>query len=470
MKFAPVKSNFSDLSDFSKSHFSKFYLMVIFLLLAGTLAACGDGTTTAPTTTQSTTTTTLSTTIPTTTISATTVQSSTVLTSGTTLAATTSATTINATTVAVTTSVATTKAATTSAVTTAATTTAATTTVPATTVPATTAAPTVTVAATKLSVLLSPMTWAPQTWNNCAPMSALMVLSYYGITKTQTECGLALRPNGGDRDSPIGDKHVEPVELANYLRTEGFKVMIRENGDMDKIRALVSAGIPVITQQWLYDGDDIAHYRVVRGYNLANKTLIYNDSMANGPSISVTTAAEDILWKAYDRRYLIVYKADADPTVRAILGSDADYDSDAARAMQTMQDYTAKNPGDIDGWRNLGYLYQDQGDCKSALSVWEKHIVPMLKPTDNGPYNRYLWYQLWPVECYNTVGNYQQVIKMAPNEIQHAGIYAEARYQYAVALSSTGDNATAIAQLKKAVLDDQDYQPSYVLLDKLGAK
>ena len=94
--------------------------------------------------------------------------------------------------------------------------------------------------------------------------------------------------------------------------------------------------------------------------------------------------------------------------------------------------------------------------------------MPMLARTDNGPYNRFMWYQLWPMECYNKVGNYQQVIKMAPNEIEKAVIYAEARYQYGLALSNVGRKDEAIAQLKKAVLDDQNYRPSYDLLEKLG--
>ena len=92
----------------------------------------------------------------------------------------------------------------------------------------------------------------------------------------------------------------------------------------------------------------------------------------------------------------------------------------------------------------------------------------MLIPSDNGPYNRFLWYQLWPLECYNKVGNYQQVIKIAPNEITRTKAYAEARYEYAVALVNTGRKDEAIAQLKKAVIDDPNYSPVYTLLTKLG--
>ncbi len=449
------------------SGYTGFYLFTVILLLSGLLVACGDSATPPPPT-------------PTANPAVANVSTTTVVTGNTTAASVTSvapATTGNPSTSAPVTTAQTTTAAiantTVPATTAPATTTPAATAAVSTTAASTTTAPTTKAAATvtalKPSVLLEPMTWQSQTWNNCAPMSALMALSYYGIKLNQAQCGLALRPNGGDKNSPVGDKHVEPGELANFIRSQGLKVMIREDGNFDKLRALLSAGIPVITQQWLHLNDDIAHYRVARGYNLANNTIIFNDSMDTGPQTVAGLTLQDKLWKAYDHRYLPVYQASQEATVKAILGDDADYAANAARALAVAEQFTQANPSDIDGWRNLGYLRQDQGDCKGALAVWEQHIVRGLAPSDNGPYNRFLWYQLWPVECYNKVGNYQQVIKIAPNEINRAGIYAEARYQYAFALSNVGRRDEAIAQLKKSILDDQNYKPSVALLEKLGA-
>jgi tetratricopeptide (TPR) repeat protein len=113
-------------------------------------------------------------------------------------------------------------------------------------------------------------------------------------------------------------------------------------------------------------------------------------------------------------------------------------------------------------------LQATTGDCKSAVTVWEQRLKPMLKASDNGPYNRFLWYQLWPVRCYNKLANYQEVIKLAPNEIEKAKVYAEARYEYAIALMNTNRKPEAIAQLKLALLDDQNWQAPATLLAKLG--
>ena len=440
-----------------------FYLIVVGLMLAGMLAACGGGdpnevhnTTPVPTGLE-------------------------VITSGP--VATDTATVVA--------EAATTAAATTSAATTAADTTAAATTAPA-TATATTAVPTATSAATataavaptatpkpaaptatakpaiKQGVLLEPMSWEHQTWNNCAPMSIIYALSYYGVKLTQAECGKALRPNQGTNNAAnSGDKHVSGEEILAYVQGKGFKINMVENGSFDTLRALLSAGIPVITQQWLLVGDEIGHYRVARGYDMASNVIIFNDSMADGPKTVVSTATQDILWKGYDRRFFPVYTAKQEATVKAILGPDFDRATNIERATAAAEKYTETSPKDIDGWRNLGYLYYAQGDCKSALNVWEQHLTKMLVPGPNGPYNHFLWYQMWPVECYNKVGNYQQVIKIAPNEITQAKIYAEMRYQYAFALVNTGRKTEAIDQLKKALLDDQYYTPATTLLDKL---
>ncbi len=323
-------------------------------------------------------------------------------------------------------------------------------------------------AAIKQGVLLEPMSWEHQTWNNCAPMSIIYALSYYGVKLTQEECGKALRPSQGTNNAAnSGDKHVYAEEIVSYVRGKGFKAVIRENGTFDILRQLLAAGVPVITQQWLHDGDEIGHYRTARGYDLNTNTIIFNDAMADGPKTVVSTTAQEKLWKGWNRRYIPIYTAKLEPTVMAILGPDADQGANMKRAMTAALQYAESNPKDIDAWRNVGYLNYAAGDCKAALNIWETRLTKMLVPNETGPYNHFLWYQLWPVECYNKLGNYQQVIKIMPNELEKTRIYAEGRYEYAVALNAVGRKADAIAQLKLSLLDDTYYTPTRTLLDKL---
>lgn len=428
-----------------------FYGLLVAVLLAGLVGACGAENTPVPAAT---------------TEAVTSAAPTTAATTSTTVAALPAeATTEAATTQAVTTAAATTSAPTTAApMTTPARTTAATTSAVATTPAKTTAASTTAAAATgplKPSVLLSPMRWESQTMNNCGPTTVSMVLSYYDIILNQEQCRKSLRPNPEDRQTYAED-------MMAFIRKQGLRVSLREDGDLNKLRALLSAGVPVITQQWLKDGDDIGHWRIARGYNLANNTIIFNDSMDTKPQTVVSAAYQDKLWKAFDRRYLPVYTAKTEATVLAILGEDAKYESNLQRALDAAEKYAQTNAGDIDGWRNLGYLRAEAGDCKGAISVWETKLVKMLIPTDTGPYNRFLWYQLWPMECYNTLGSFAKVTDLATITLKSAPVFAQARYQYAVALMGLNRKPEAITQLKRAVVDDPTYGASFTMLEKLG--
>jgi tetratricopeptide (TPR) repeat protein len=286
-------------------------------------------------------------------------------------------------------------------------------------------------------------------------------MSYYGIKSTQTQCSNSLRPNKGD-------KHVRPEELVSFINKQpGLKTTIRENGNLETIQLLLSNGIPVITQQWLHTNDGIGHYRVARGYDTARNIIIFNDSMADHPSLEVDVNFQDTLWKGYDRRYFPIFTPKTEALVMAILGAEANSADNYNRALSAAEQYVKKSPSDADGWRNLGYLRYAGNDCKGALAVWDK-LSTMLVPNGDGPYNKFLWYQLWPVECNNRLGNYQTVLKLVQPPINSAQVFAEARYEKAVALNGLGRKNEAKAELKLALLDDPNYQPSQVLLDKLN--
>jgi tetratricopeptide (TPR) repeat protein len=321
--------------------------------------------------------------------------------------------------------------------------------------------PSIRVAPLKPGVLLEPMTWEAQTWNNCGPVSAQVALSYYNIKLSQVQCAKALRPNSSD-------KLVRPDELLSFIQKQGLQGAWRENGSLDKLRALLSAGFPVITEQWLKENDEIAHYRVARGYDLAADTFFFNDSMDRKPNTTAKSAYQDKLWKGFNRRYIVVFRPEQEGAVMAILGEDAQPAENLRRGLEAASKEVQLTPKEVDAWSNLGYMRYAAGDCRGALDVWEQNIKKMLKPNEYGPFNYYLWYQLWPVECYNKLGNYRQVIEIAPNEISKAVAFAEMRYQFAVALLNTGRKEEAVTQLKRALLDDPNYGLSTELLVKLG--
>jgi tetratricopeptide (TPR) repeat protein len=310
----------------------------------------------------------------------------------------------------------------------------------------------------KPTVLLSPMAWEGQTLNNCGPMSAKMVLSYYGINLSQESCRLALRPNGTDKMTRVD-------QLVSFIESKGLKAALRENGNLNTLRELLSLGVPVITMQWLKQGNPVAHYRVARGYNLANNTFIFADSMYSSQVI-YTAAQVESLWKSFDHRYIAVYRAEQEEAVKTILGEDADAQTNLIRAVDAAFEYANVFPGDIDAWRNLGYTVAARDNCAWAISIWEQNLRPMI--ARNAMHSYFLWYELWPLQCYNKVGHYNAVLATAPGVLAATGVYAELRYEYAVALLNVGRTGEAIAQLKRSLLDDLNHEPSRQLLNQLG--
>ena len=89
-----------------------------------------------------------------------------------------------------------------------------------------------------------------------------MVLSYYGVEKTQFEIAAVLR-------STNDDKYVRPEEIVDYLAGFGLRGKVRVSGDIDVLMRFVNNGIPVIVQTQLNPDEDIRHYLVVSGYDRA---------------------------------------------------------------------------------------------------------------------------------------------------------------------------------------------------------
>jgi tetratricopeptide (TPR) repeat protein len=297
------------------------------------------------------------------------------------------------------------------------------------------------------------MSWEPQKWNNCGPVSTIMALSYYGIKKTQDECANAIKP-------AEQDKKVRPTEIVEYLGKNGIKAYIIENGNFDLLRKFLSNGIPVITQSWLKLDDDIAHYRVIRGYDQSKSVFYVNDSMYDKPNVAVDYTFEEKLWKAFNNRFLPVFRPKDEALVKAILGPDADSQENLKRALLAAESNLDKNPKDIDALRNAGYMRATTGNCEGALQLWDRIVA-------QGPYGRFLWYQMWPLECLNKLGKYEQALKMADQVLEKAPVYTEARYERAVALVALKRVDEAKKELKMSLLNGY-YQPSRDLLDKLG--
>ncbi len=99
-----------------------------------------------------------------------------------------------------------------------------------------------------------------------------MALSYFGINLDPNNVTAELRPKNG----PTGTKNVEFPRIVEFLQGQGVHAQAFQGGTPDRVKRLVSLGVPVIVGQWQNRGDHagIGHWRVVRGYDDA-KAVVY---------------------------------------------------------------------------------------------------------------------------------------------------------------------------------------------------
>jgi tetratricopeptide (TPR) repeat protein len=305
-----------------------------------------------------------------------------------------------------------------------------------------------------------------QTWNNCGPATLSMNLSYFGVKIGQEKIGPLLKP---EKD----DKNVGPEQLAEFAQTQGLKSLVRVNGDANRLKALLRAGIPVLVETWYEPkpNDGMGHYKLIVGYDDAASDgghwIAYDSYDSHGlkkgdPYNGVTFAyAEfDQLWKVFGRTYIPVYDDQRAKAVEAVLAADMDDGQMWQRALAADMAYVKANPKDAFGWFNLGTAYVNTGDFQAAAQAYD--TARRLKL----PW-RMLWYQFGPFKAYYEVGRYQEVIDLADATIKTAVNDEELFYWKGLAQQALGDPVSAKASLEQAIKLRSTYQDAVDALAKL---
>ena len=286
-----------------------------------------------------------------------------------------------------------------------------------------------------------------QTWNNCGPATLAMNLSYYGSRAGQAEVAAALRP---DPD----DKNVTPEEMAAYARSLGFGALVRVNGDAERLRQLLAAGIPVLIETWHEPepGNGMGHYRLLVGYDdPAGEWIAYDSYDArgvsrDGPYSGIRLPYDELgwLWDVFNRVYLVVFPPDQAPALEAILGPDL---ADAAmweRARLQALEVTRSAPENPFGWFNLGsdlVAMSRYGEAAEAYDQARQVGLPW----------RMLWYQFGPFAAYQHVGRHEEVIALANATLRTADNIEELYYWRGLAQRSLGDSEAAQASWRRAL-------------------
>jgi len=238
-----------------------------------------------------------------------------------------------------------------------------------------------------------------QTFNNCGPASLSMALTYYGITKTQEELGQELRPYQnpqGDND----DKSVTLTELGEKAKKYGFIYYHRPNGSIELIKLFITYDIPVIARTITKEGEDIGHFRVIKGYNDNEGVLIQDDSL-QGKDLLYTYKNFNNIWKAFNYEYLVLAKPEQEKLVGAILGKNIDFINSWRLASEFAEEQLKQDPNDIYARFNLSVALYNIKDYQGSVNEFEK--------IENKLPFRTLWYNTEPILSYFELGDYKRV-------------------------------------------------------------
>lgn len=312
--------------------------------------------------------------------------------------------------------------------------------------PAPTATPTPTILPTPArAISLSGIKHEWQTWNNCGPATLAMGLSHFGYKDTQADIAAVLKPDPED-------KHVEPEEMAAYVRSRGLEAVVRVNGDLGRLKQLLSNGLPVIVEMWHTPrpNDGMGHYRLAIGYDDAAGHFITYDSL-NGPGVSIPYGPFDDDWRVFNRTYVVVHSSDQAEVVAAIVGADMDDTAMYERALEVARTEAMTNPEDAFAWFNVGSSLTALGQYAEAAESFDRARILGL------PW-RMLWYQFAPFEAYYAAGRFDEVLALAEANLKRAGNLEESHYYRGLVLEALGQVEAA----RKAYQLTLKYNPNFI--------
>jgi hypothetical protein len=204
-----------------------------------------------------------------------------------------------------------------------------------------------------------------QDWNNCGPATLALYLRFFGWEGDQFDISSVIKPTGDDRNVNI-------EELVYYVRTQTgwLNAEFRVGGDLDTLKRLIAAGIPVMIEEtfttdrqyWVGDDQWSGHYLLITGYDDAVHEFIVHDSEV-GPNQKMAYSVLDEKWQSFNRVYIMVYLPETEEDIKRALGEDWDVDTNRQKALDSAEAAAQSDPENAFAWFNMG----------SNLTYFEKY-------------------------------------------------------------------------------------------------
>jgi len=304
-----------------------------------------------------------------------------------------------------------------------------------------------------------------QGWNNCGPTTLAMALSYWGRDETQHDVAPALKPDPED-------KNVSPWEMESYTRGLGLGAIVRVGGDLERLKALVRGGFPVIVETWYVRDarDQLGHYRLIVGYDDAAQEFVTYDSL-HGPDVTIGYRELDELWRVFNRIYLVVYVPEQWEALATLLGPDLDDAAMYERALETARSETATWPASCAAYADCAdwvtFSWFSAGSNLTSLGRHDEAAAAYDQARQLELHYRMLWYQFGPYESYYSVGRYGDVIALADATLATASNLEESYYWRGKAKLAQGDAPGAQADFEAALRYHENWPPAAVALAEM---
>lgn len=281
-----------------------------------------------------------------------------------------------------------------------------------------------------------------QSFNNCGPASLSMVMSMFGVHVSQEELADQMRPFHNPQGG-VDDKSIFAPEFVTYAREYGFASLHRPNGSIELLKKFVANDIPVVVRTWLHPGEDIGHFRIVRGYDEEKKVVIQDDSY-QGPNLEYSYDEFLSMWQPFNYGYILVYPKDKQAVVDAILGEEKDEQVAWQHALARAEEEVAQNSSDAYAKFNEATAYYYLGKYDQTISFYEQ--------AQSGLPPRMLWYQLEPIEAYLKTKQYDKVFGLTDQILDNGNkAYSELYLMRGKAYKEQGKVDLARAEFEKAV-------------------
>ena len=311
------------------------------------------------------------------------------------------------------------------------------------------------------SALLAAPEQVYQTFNNCGPATLSMALSWYGISVSQEELAQKMRPyqvEGGDND----DKTIFTQEFAHWAEEYGLKSVSRVNGTIELLKLFTANDVPVVVKTWLKPGEDIGHFRFMRGFDETKQVVVVDDSY-HGPSRRVSYYDFLSMWQPFNYAYIILYPPEKEEIVRTILGGEGDEIVAWKGALERAQEEENLDSQNIYPVFNQATAHFHLGEDAESVTDYER--VGERLP------RRMLWYQIEPILAYQNLGDFDRVFSMTDKILENGNRAFSELYQIRAELYlERGDTEKAREQFELAIKYNLHFEQARRSLDGLSAK